>query len=275
MVREDGLGGAWLAWEDRRSGAPAVYALRLSGGGTSSPGWPPDGQRISPTLAVPTAAISPSLAVSGSNTVFVVWPDGRAPGGSRVYAQRLLSDGPVPVLIALAIARAGPRLVSLVGNVGGGSPTTVFVDRREDGGGWMELASVEADGTGRVTFDDRTVIPGQRLSYRLRAAGADGEVWSSEVSVAVPATPSFALRSIRPIPSGSRAVVAFSLPDARPAFLEVLDIGGRRVFECQVGSLGPGEHLFELTNPLPSPGVFLVKLTRGTESVVARGCSLR
>ena len=269
-IAPDGLGGAWLAWDDPRNGAPAVHALRLSGSGTPSPGWPPNGQKISPSPAG-----SPGLAVSDPNTAFVVWADSRPPGSSRVYAQRLLSDGPVPVLLTLTVAEVTSNLVRLVGHVADPAGSEVSVDRRGYGSGWIELASISIDGAGRVSYSDRTVLPGQRLSYRLRVVGADGETWSDEVSLAVPETPGFALHSIRPIPSGPRIAVAFSLPDAGPAVLEVLDTGGRRVFEREVGSLGPGEHVFEVASPLPAPGVYLVRLTRGAQSVVIRACSLR
>ena len=204
-----------------------------------------------------------------------MWADGRVPGGSRVYAQRLASDGPVPVLMALTVAEASPKLVRIVGHVADGSHVALFLERREGGGGWMELASVRTDAGGRFAYDDRAVLPGQLLFYRLRAVGPGEEIQSAEVSVAVPEAPSFALHSIRPIPSGPRVMVEFSLPDSRPAVLEVLDLGGRRIFEREVGALGRGEHVFEVSSPLPAPGIYWVRLTRGVESAVVRTCSLR
>jgi hypothetical protein len=82
----------------------------------------------------------------------------------------------------------------------------------------------------------------------------------------------FALAGVRPNPShGERLSVAFTLPTAAPARLELLDVSGRRVVEREVGSLGAGPHAFDLGHGGPlAPGLYLVRLTQGTNSRAAK-----
>jgi hypothetical protein len=65
-----------------------------------------------------------------------------------------------------------------------------------------------------------------------------------------------------PNPATGSLTISFALPDARPATLEVLDVGGRRVAAREVGSLGPGRHEWTLPARLPA-GVYFVRLSRG------------
>jgi hypothetical protein len=69
---------------------------------------------------------------------------------------------------------------------------------------------------------------------------------------------------------------AFSLPDAASARLELSDLAGRRILARDVGTLGPGEHVVDLAEGrrLP-PGVYMLRLTRGGESLTARAVVIR
>ena len=82
----------------------------------------------------------------------------------------------------------------------------------------------------------------------------------------------FALVGVRPNPSrGEGLSVAFTLPAAAPARLEVLDVSGRRVVAREVGSLGPGRHTLDLAEGRRlAPGLYLVRLTQGANARVRR-----
>ena len=82
----------------------------------------------------------------------------------------------------------------------------------------------------------------------------------------------FALEGVRPNPSvGEPLRVAFTLPDAAPARLDLLDVAGRRVATREVGSLGGGRHAVDLTAGAPlAPGLYLVRLTQGASVRVTR-----
>ena len=79
--------------------------------------------------------------------------------------------------------------------------------------------------------------------------------------------PVFALEGVRPNPSkGDGLRVAFALANGSPAWLELLDVGGRRVRSRAVGSLGAGRHEVDLAEGHAiQAGVYWVRLTQGVQ----------
>ena len=54
------------------------------------------------------------------------------------------------------------------------------------------------------------------------------------------------------------------------------DLAGRRILARDVDTLGAGDHVVDLTEGLKlAPGVYLLRLTRGDESVTARAVVIR
>ena len=118
LLVSDGSGGMFLIWQDDRSGTSDLYALRLTGNGVVSPGWPANG------YAVCTAGGDQKLAVAaadGAGGFYLAWEDYRVPGGeSDVYLQRVTgfatvaagwpADG-LPVC-ALAHSQGYPTLIA-------------------------------------------------------------------------------------------------------------------------------------------------------------------
>jgi hypothetical protein len=86
------------------------------------------------------------------------------------------------------------------------------------------------------------------------------------------APPAFALEGIRPNPSfGGRLSVTLTLPVSAPARLELLDVSGRQVAAREVGELGAGRHAVDLIGGRRlKPGLYLVRLTQGTNARVTR-----
>lgn len=91
-----------------------------------------------------------------------------------------------------------------------------------------------------------------------------------------PGSAAFALRGFTGNPARSDTPVEFTLPDASPARLEVLDVAGRLLAMRDVGSLGAGVHRLDLSELRSQPaGIVFVRLTRGGRSLVARAAHLR
>jgi hypothetical protein len=91
-----------------------------------------------------------------------------------------------------------------------------------------------------------------------------------------PSKPAFLLAGARPNPSRLGPRVVFSLPDAAPARLDVIDVSGRRLLSREVGGLGPGEHTLDLAQQqVFPPGLYLMRLTRGNETRTARAVVIR
>ena len=90
MVR-DGADGVILAWQDLRSGAGDIYAVRIGGDGSVIAGWTADG---TPVCTAGGAQGAPAMVDDAAGGAIVAWSDGRATP-SAIYAQRVASDGTV------------------------------------------------------------------------------------------------------------------------------------------------------------------------------------
>jgi hypothetical protein len=72
--------------------------------------------------------------------------------------------------------------------------------------------------------------------------------------------------------AGARARVEFTLRDASPARLELLDVAGRRLFTRPVGSLGPGIHALDLSEGAEiKSGIYFVRLLQAEQTLLGRG----
>lgn len=122
-----------------------------------------------------------------------------------------------------------------------------------------------------MVYEDTDVSPGTRYGYRLGAWDGGQEEFLGETWVDVPRASAFALAGVRPNPAREDLTIAFSLPDAASARLEVLDIAGRRIVIREVGELGPGNHVLNLAEGRSlAAGVYMVRLTRSGHSLTAR-----
>jgi len=181
---------------------------------------------------------------------------------------------PTPTLLSLVSADAAPGRVSLRWHSAGGMPSATL-ERREESAAWVAIASLDADGTGHIGYDDLDVVAGRRYGYRLTYPAAGGGVSTGgEVWVDVPTT-AFALEGLRPNPAGLDPVAWFTLPDASAARLEVLDVSGRRVFSREVGSLGAGRHAIGLGAAGLRSGVYVIRLSRGGRTLTTRAAVVR
>jgi hypothetical protein len=210
------------------------------------------------------------MASDGAGGAFVVWQGG-GDGAWNIYAARVWGDAPTPVLASLVGAEATPERVRLEWQCGGAGGASASVERRTASSVWRRLATVVADGAGRVVFEDRAVEAGAPYGYRLVLFVQGREAVAGETWLTVPARVELALRGPRPNPSDGALVVAFSLPDDRPARLELLDTAGRRVLEQALGAPGPGEHVARIAAaPSLPPGLYFVRLRHGDRTLTAR-----
>jgi len=89
-IVEDGLGGAYVSWQDNRSGTSDVYAAHVLSTGHLDPVWPANG------LAVCTATnyqYIPEIAADGAHGAFVAWYDLRNGTDKDIYAQHVELGG--------------------------------------------------------------------------------------------------------------------------------------------------------------------------------------
>jgi hypothetical protein len=180
-------------------------------------------------------------------------------------------DAPTAVLVSLvsAVVDQGQVRIEWTTSEGAGLGATVY--RRTDVTAWAAVGRTEADGSGRLTHVDQSVMPGQRYGYRLGIQHQGAEVFAGDAWVDVPPAV-LALEGARPNPvAGVSGLVHFTLPSAVPAQLEVVDVSGRLVSVRDVGSLGPGVHAVVLGAGSPlAPGVYVIRLTQGSSILTKR-----
>jgi hypothetical protein len=229
-----------VAWCDTRGGAYDIYAQRVTAGGTIAPGWDPNGN---PLCTATSYQLNPIIVADGVGGAIVAWQDLRGGSNYDIYAQRVDPHGVVQWDANGNVVCAGP--------------------------GSQEAPTIVADGVGGLLaawIDSRSGPDGDIFGMHLRPNGDP-----RTPVVEVPLTPQFALRGVYPNPAVGDVAVAFSLPDASPARLEVFDVAGRRVAARDVGSLGGGSHTVRLAaNRALGPGVYLLRLTRGGRSLTTR-----
>ena len=244
-VAADGTGGACIAWFDQHetTGEP-VYGIRVSrvlANGTIAHGWEPAGVEIAeggyPSLD------SPSLLVAdGTGGCYLAWAIPSLFNGGA-YAQHLVADGsafpgwPAGGLALNSYTVYGPIYDSpyAIADGHGG----VYV-------GWDEESYPMTYHTARLT--------------RLSPGGPAGDVHLP--------TPPLSLARIAPNPASGLFTVSATMPDDRPAKLEVFDLAGRISYVGEVR--GTGERGLTLDASTLAPGVHWMRLTHPTGIRTAR-----
>jgi hypothetical protein len=209
--------------------------------------------------------------LDGDGTLDVVTSDGDT---NLVSVLLGVSPGPVPALATLVSAEAttdGVRIEWLAGSTG----SLALVERSENGAAFVRVGQIVPDASGQLTFEDPHVKQGSDYIYRLGFDRAGQTVYAGLVSVHVPVSATLSLA-----PGSNPALglfsVSFSLPDTRPARLELYDVSGRRVLAREVGAMGPGTHVLRLaeTSGLSS-GVYWLRLVHPTKTLVARAALVK
>jgi len=90
---DDYAHGAYFAWIDARSGAPAIYATRIDAEGHRVAGWLPNGNPVATAPSVPSQL---TLVTAGEDGIWLVWMDARDSIPS-VYFQKVRPDGSIPL----------------------------------------------------------------------------------------------------------------------------------------------------------------------------------
>ena len=265
-----------------RTAPPPLHVLWPPLDGTNTTGRPGSARRVVPTArALPTTGIAGVANTPGTWGSVVLGFGFEAIADSATRTQLMdavlnFLDTTTPTLLSLASVEADPDRVRLAwyGAEPGGLTATVY--RRRGDSDWQALATVMADGTGWIVFEDRAVQAGARYGYRLGIRDGQGERFVGEAWVEVPLRYELALETVRPNPVLGDLVVAFSLASGSRAALELFDAGGRRVASRAVGSLGAGRHRVSLAERTRlAPGVYVIRLTSENRSLTRRVVVMR
>ena len=126
VLLADGLGGAFVAWDDGRTGGvPDIYVQRLNSSGAVL--WAPNGV----ALATTGNGTEPEIVTDGLGGAIVAWQDARS-GEMDIYARRINGSGVAQWAangVALSTAPGLQRPVSAVSDNAGGA-IVAFADQR-------------------------------------------------------------------------------------------------------------------------------------------------
>jgi hypothetical protein len=269
----DGAGGLFVGWDDGRGATGAsVWIAHRTGDGDPGAGWTVDGRMVNdPAIASHLGGLAP--AADGS--LLAAWSGEISPDLYGSWLARVEPDVDTPVLASVVSAAVVDGRVHIEWSLDGGASQAV-VYRSAAGGPWDRVTVLTPDGRGQIAFDDASVEPGTRYDYRLGIMDGGVEILTAETWVDVPRW-ELALERARPNPSPRGALEgAFTLPDASPARLELLDVAGRRMAAHDVGSLGPGRHVVTLAREGSLPaGAYVLRLTQHGNQRVARAVVLK
>ena len=265
-VAWDGVRGAYVVWMDLESSGYRSYVRHLTSNGSSAPGWSASGL---PVIPLSTDQHAPVVISDGSAGAIVAWTDIRD-RERDIYAQRFVTDGVVAAQVSVVTAEARADEVRLRWHVSGEARASV--ERSDpDAAEWRALAEASVDGAGYLEYVDREVTPGASYEYRLSfASGSRG----GATSVTVPAL-ELTLEGARPNPTVGALFVAFTLPDANAARLELYDLAGRRLSVRDVAARGAGRHVVRLDDGALAPGLYWATLTQGARTLRTRVAVVR
>ncbi len=291
----DGAGGAYFAWQDRRSGNPDIYATRVLPNGAIAPGWAANG------TAICTAANSQTdvhIARDAGGGLWLAWDDQRAGvGNDDIYAMALSSDGQrrsgMPVN---GVAVATGALTQIMPAIAPHPDGTVTVAWAQLTGGTRSFDINAArisqhgsitpgvNGAGVSTFaNDQLqplVVPGpgtDALVFWIDQRDLQNDLYGTRIALAAPAGVSdgaanarFAITRVWPQPaSAGRVQLRLALPDAGAAQVALYDVAGRRVGALLTLS-GAGTHDVTLDAGSAAPGLYFARVTHAGHSREAR-----
>lgn len=233
VVVADGTGGAFIAWQDYRTGITNhIFAQYLT---AENVGLVTDGVPVS--LAT-NGQFSPQIAYDGQNGAFVTWYDSRSGSTNDIYVQRVDSQG-----------RVNPSWAV------NGLPVCLATNTQQ-----FPVVATGSPGTATLTWQD------------LRSGGLTSAVIFAAQAVTAPALAvgeneavEAALGPPRPNPSRGMARVQLTLPHSAFVRAEVIDLTGRRVAALASETFSAGTHSLTWDGIMAggdraSPGVYLVRV---------------
>ncbi len=177
----DGVGGAIIAWEDKRLGATRdIYAERINGS-FGTPVWQIDGV---PVVIAADEQATPSIVADGSGGAIVAWQDVRNGSDTDIYTQKINSLGAVAwTLDGVGVCTAvGDQYFATAQTDGAGGVVIAWQDERSGDDIYVQRISTDgaplwqADGSPLCRASGAQSVP----SCATDGAGGVIVAWSDE-----------------------------------------------------------------------------------------------
>lgn len=276
-IEPDGMGGAYIGWQDKRNLNYDIYAQRVNGAGIVL--WTANGVAVSTNSASQSAV--DMTAKGGIDGAILVWKDDRN-GNSDIYAQRVNPSG-VPQWTAngLVIANAsGPELKPDITEDGFGNAIIVWQD--STAGDW-DIVTSKRDGNGTnlwtVTIcnalehqtDAKNVPDGSGgciYAWQDRRSGQDYDIYAHHLF----SDGSLLLANAEPTPQGKLSVSPNPFSNAATlSYSSMLDGNTLYITNAMGQTVRKMEQLSGNTVTLQraglAPGIYHVRLTSGNTVV--------
>jgi predicted lipoprotein with Yx(FWY)xxD motif len=230
QVVSDGAGGAIIGWEDSRSGNWDIYSQRIAQNGSIH--WTNNGINICSSSGTQYEIC---LLANGAGGATFTWTDERAGfSDPNIYTNAVDQDGSFEV----------PTAVKTYFAVLDGTAIKIQWELSESGAG-MRYSLFRAEGTAAdfeevtapeilqermsFTFIDRTVRPERSYRYRVNVTDEEGAKTLFETGpITVPGI-ALALGQNHPNPFNPSTTISFSLPEAAPVQLSIVNAEGKLV----------------------------------------------
>jgi hypothetical protein len=208
-----------------------------------------------------------------SMDVTAEWQFQGLPTGTSITNCQGYQGSPVPTALALTRAEAFADHVELQW-FGGSTNTRFALERRQalasassGESAWLPLATLLADGEGRLSYRDEQVTEGATYDYRITTP--DGQV-IAQTRLQVPKEARLTLAIAGSQPVHGALAFAVTRPGSAAARLEVFDIAGRLVESRAFMAGGAVAQRVEMNPAQGHAGIFLARLTCGRESRTVR-----
>ena len=263
-ISPDGAGGAYVAWVGTASlGDPFGLRLgRVDVSGALVSGWLEEGVLVPNTGP---GVYRPRL-LPVDDGVLVSWSASGGQGEGTILSAAMANLGALP---ALERVEKWPDLVRLAWRMSSDAAYETRVERCGDDGIWLPLGILERDAEGRLRLEDREVVAGEALTYRLRLRSSELEIVTGEARVEVPSAVPLTLKGV--VVEGGRLRLVASVPMRGESRFELFDVQGRRLLR----DIRQHEHAGEVKLDWPVPagvraGVFFARFSQGRETKTRR-----
>lgn len=181
VMTDDGLGGAYIVWDDARGTNNSIYTQKVNNDASLS--FAVDGALIASSTAGNQR--TPVVINHPTNGVIIGWLSSAVSTNGEIYAANLKTDGTLPVTYTSITATANSnQTINVKWNIASEVNTEKYtVERADDNGLFTKIGEVKAAKLSTYNFLDINPIKGTNY-YRVTGIDFDGTLSLSPIASA-------------------------------------------------------------------------------------------
>lgn len=273
---EDGLGGAFIVWDDARSPSSttnsAIYAQHIKT--DASLGYPVNGaliEFVSGTVAIPSPTQkTPVVIADGTGEIITAWTDSRVSSNGQIYAAKVKANGTLPVTYKSISANLnGNQNVLIKWEIASEINTENYViERASDDGVFVAIGTVKAAKLSNYQFLDIYPITGNSY-YRIKAVDFDGVISLSSNAVVKIATLNQITVTVYPNPATEVLNIFVGNIDAKNAsyLVNIFDVNGQLKLSKSVSATA--NNAITIAVDGLATGVYTIQLADANNAVIS------